>query len=110
LAKDFGDVTGDRVAGRRTHTVVAGIRRASWRLTMCTAAVAAGFGGAAWLVDATLIPAAFVVAVGAAGVITWCLAGLVHRRPRVPYQMYMFTQYLAHSVVLIPAAATVLVG
>lgn len=110
LAKDFGDATGDALAGRRTHVVVGGARRASWRLSACAAAVATGFAGAAWLVDTTLIPPAGVVSAGTAGLIAWCLSGRVHRGPRVPYQIYMVTQYLAHAAVLVKAVAGTLVG
>lgn len=110
LAKDFGDATGDALAGRHTHVVVGGLRRASWRLSVCAAAVATGFAGAAWLVNPILAPPAAVVVTGALSIIAICVSGRIPRSPRLPYQIYMLTQYLAHAAVLVSGAVTVLIG
>jgi len=97
LAKDFSDVLGDALTGRRTCAVVKGIRRAGWRLSLNAILVAAGFLIAATYVDQTLLWPALAVLLGAVAVTLGCRPQSAQIRPRRPYRAFMVTQYLAHA-------------
>jgi 4-hydroxybenzoate polyprenyltransferase len=99
LAKDFSDVPGDALTGRRTCAVVKGVRRAAWRLSVNACGVAASFLVAAAFVDRLLLWPAAVVAVGALAVANGCRPRSARSRPRRAYRAFMLTQYLAHAVV-----------
>jgi 4-hydroxybenzoate polyprenyltransferase len=100
VAKDFSDVPGDAVTGRRTCAVVKGIRRAAWRLSLNAFGVGAGFLVAAVAVDQILVWPAVVVLLGAVVIALSCRPGPARARPRRPYRAFMATQYLAHAAVL----------
>jgi 4-hydroxybenzoate polyprenyltransferase len=101
VAKDFSDVVGDTLAGRRTLAVVRGIRPAARRLSGNAFLVATAFAIAAALVDELLLWPATVVAAGATAVILACRTRPAAARPRRPYRAFMVTQYLAHAAVLV---------
>lgn len=104
VVKDFSDVHGDRLAGRRTLVVVVAeplLRRAVAANTLLigsATAAAAGFGYVGPLSAASIAVGAVFVAVG-------CLTTR-HDEPRArtrrPYSAYMWAQYVAHSILLVP--------
>jgi 4-hydroxybenzoate polyprenyltransferase len=100
LAKDFSDVPGDTLTGRRTCAVVKGIRRAAWRLSLNAFLVGTGFLVAALAVDRLLVWPAVVVLAGALAIALGCRPQPAQARPRGPYRAFMVTQYLAHVAVL----------
>jgi 4-hydroxybenzoate polyprenyltransferase len=100
LAKDFSDVPGDALTGRRTCAVVKGIRRAAWRLSLNAFLVGTGFLLAALAVHRVLLWPALVVLGGAVAIALGCRPGPATARPRRPYRVFMVTQYLAHAAVL----------
>ncbi|ANY05798.1 hypothetical protein AFB00_05210 [Pseudonocardia sp. HH130630-07] len=101
LSKDLSDVVGDRVAGRRTWPVVFGMRVARRATAGATVLVAIGFGVAAALVAPLLVPAALAAAAGATVLVAELLLPQEGARPaRRPYQVFMWTQYAVHLVVL----------
>jgi 4-hydroxybenzoate polyprenyltransferase len=96
MTKDLSDVSGDRIAGRRTLPIILGARRA--RLLIATWTV--GLAGVALVTaDRTGMPVLFpvVLAIGANAVAAALLAA---RRPRKPYGCFMVTQYGAHLAVV----------
>jgi len=96
-SKDFSDVIGDRMAGRRTMPVELGYDLASRRLATATTA-AAGLVVAVSLTLRVHIVTAGVVVVGTA-VLAFALAAARDagspRATRSPYRIYMVTQYAA---------------
>jgi 4-hydroxybenzoate polyprenyltransferase len=100
LAKDFSDVLGDALTGRRTCAVVRGVRGAARRLSLNAFGVGLGFLAGAILIDDLLIWPAAVVVLGAAAVAYGCRPGPARIQPRRSYRAFMVTQYLAHAVVL----------
>jgi 4-hydroxybenzoate polyprenyltransferase len=105
VAKDFSDVVGDTLAGRRTLAVVRGIRPAARRLSANAFLVATAFAIAALVVDELLLWPAAVVVAGAAAVTLACRPRSAAAHPRRPYRAFMVTQYLAHAAVLVVALA-----
>jgi len=101
LAKDFSDVPGDTLTGRRTCAVVKGVRRAAWRLSVNAFAVAGVFLTSAILVDHRLLWPAGVVLCGAAAVALGCRPGRARLHPRRSYRAFMVTQYLAHLILFV---------
>jgi 4-hydroxybenzoate polyprenyltransferase len=104
LAKDFSDVPGDALVGRRTSAVVRGVRRTAWLLTFNAFVVALGFLAGALLVNHLLLWPAAVVAFGAFAVAFGCYSRSARTKPRRPYRAFMVTQYLAHVIVLVVIA------
>jgi 4-hydroxybenzoate polyprenyltransferase len=101
-AKDFSDTEGDRLAGRRTWPVVMGRRRAAACLRICAITASLVMVAAALLIDASLWPAALVLATGSVALGRTCAVSMnpatessraAHRRP---YHIFMCTQYCAH--------------
>lgn len=102
-AKDLGDVEGDRAAGRRTVPVILGERRA--RAVIAAAAVAAGvaFWGAGVLLATSLIVPAVVLSGGGVAVAVMSASPLSRgdrRRRRLPYRIFMITQFAVHLSLL----------
>ncbi|MEC3974249.1 UbiA prenyltransferase family protein [Amycolatopsis sp. H20-H5] len=100
VAKDFSDVHGDKLAGRRTLVVIFGKRAASVVVAACALCVATSFAIVAW----NWVPAMRVSAtVMLAGSFCVTFLALVHMRgahPRNPYRAFMATQYAATLSVL----------
>lgn len=103
LVKDFSDVEGDALAGRRTPQIV--WRRSGARLLASANALAVGAGyltaALAWA--PLLVPSALVVSAGAVvvAVLTRTTRNSAGRdRLRLPYRAFMVTQYGAHAVLL----------
>lgn len=104
MTKDLSDVAGDRVAGRRTLPVVLGDRRARRLMAVLVIGVGVGFGAlAVWAVPVLRVAAGVLLA--GAGAVAFCLATRTSRghrgRLRLPYRMFMTTQYAVHGVVLV---------
>lgn len=102
--KDLADLVGDRATGRRTLPVLLGDRRARWAMAGLVGTLAAAFVVVAWLVEPVLLPAALLLAAGAAALIV-CLH---HRfstgargRMRRPYKVFMITQYAINLTVMV---------
>jgi 4-hydroxybenzoate polyprenyltransferase len=100
LAKDFTDVYGDAMVGRRTSAVVRGVGRTAVRLSVNAVGVGLAFLVAAWLLAPVLLLPAAAVTVGALFVILGCLRRTDGSPRRRPYHAFMATQYAAHVMVL----------
>jgi 4-hydroxybenzoate polyprenyltransferase/chlorophyll synthase len=102
-AKDFSDVDGDRLAGRRTWPVVLGNVGAARRLAVVSIAGAALTLGFALWARSDLLPA-IGLAMGsvALSVAVMGLASNRNRRIRRRiYRVFMSTQYLANAMLLV---------
>jgi 4-hydroxybenzoate polyprenyltransferase len=100
LAKDFTDVYGDALVGRRTSAIVHGVRGAAVRLSVNAAAVGLAFLLVARLFAPVLLLPALAVTIGAAFVILNCFRRTDGSPRRRPYHAFMAAQYTAHLVVL----------
>lgn len=106
--KDFSDVEGDRLAGRRTWPIVLGDRRARQLVAACSAAL-----GIVFAVLAVLGHGAVPVAAVTAGVGGIALAVATLRCPptgdratrRRPYRILMITQYAVNAALLLGAVS-----
>jgi 4-hydroxybenzoate polyprenyltransferase len=107
IAKDLSDVEGDRIAGRRTLPIAVGEVRARRLLVVAVALVAVGFSAVAALWADRLIRCADTVLVGALAICAVCVVmntsaethPEAHRsrsRRRLPYRVFMVTQYAVH--------------
>ena len=99
IAKDLSDVRGDRVAGRRSWPIVLGDIQSRSVLTVAALCVATAFLCAARWFAGELVVVDVPVTAGAAG-IAGAAAGVHHSTRRIPYQVFMTTQYLAHLMLL----------
>lgn len=100
IAKDLPDVKGDRAAGRRTWPVVFGERRARQLLIVSALVVAVAFGLAAAAYSTKLLWCSTAVCLGAV-VLMVVSAGAPRGEGtgrRMPYRVFMWTQYLSHTV------------
>ncbi|MBS2963689.1 UbiA family prenyltransferase [Actinocrinis puniceicyclus] len=100
IAKDLSDVTGDRLAGRRSWPLVLGPQRAGGLMLLVAFAVAAGFTAAAAVAGHGLLLPAAAVAAGAVvlAVVTARVPPDASRRVRRrPYRVFMAVQYLGHA-------------
>jgi len=108
VTKDLSDVSGDRVAGRRTLPILLGERHARRIMAMVAGAVAGGFVVLAAASPPAVRLASWLVLLGA--VILACVVctpasrGDAFRR-RWPYRIFMATQYIAHISVLLQFAS-----
>ncbi|MBA4867088.1 UbiA family prenyltransferase [Streptomyces sp. PSKA54] len=102
VAKDFSDAAGDARHGRRNWTVLFG--RA---VTACIVSLSAVSIGAALLASAVVLAAPGLLAPAAVvlcGALALSAAALTARRDdsrsrrRLPYRIFMITQYTAHAV------------
>ncbi|MFI5528216.1 UbiA family prenyltransferase [Kitasatospora sp. NPDC051853] len=103
IAKEFSDVQGDRLAGRRTWPIVLGERRARLLLACVATGAGLGFVIAAARVDTTLLGAALTVLLGALVVSAVGVTSPVpadRAAERRPYQAFMWTQHLAHLALI----------
>ncbi|WP_336087712.1 UbiA prenyltransferase family protein [Nocardia sp. SSK8] len=91
--KDFSDVHGDRLAGRRTWPVRFGERRAAQLISALSISFAAALCALGVFVAAVL-PVAAVLLVGALVVAVRALTGT---DPRAPYRAFMVTQLAANA-------------
>ncbi|MEU5210235.1 UbiA family prenyltransferase [Streptomyces sp. NPDC020742] len=120
VVKDFGDLAGDRVDGRRTLYARGSGHRARLAGAAGAVAVGAGFLAAALALAPVLWPAAALAFAGAGVVAAYCLVPgftrwTAQRLPhmdertlrRLPYRAFMATQYLVHLSVLTVVAGGV---
>jgi 4-hydroxybenzoate polyprenyltransferase len=102
-AKDFSDLDGDRRAGRRTWPVVLGPPAAARLLALLAACGAAAVVVTSRLAGIALLPAIVIsagsVLLGASAIRRADAPERSHRRR--PYRVFMITQYLTNSVVII---------
>lgn len=102
-AKDFSDVDGDRLAGRRTWPVVFGARGAARLLGVLAVAAAGCVLGISLDADISVVPAD-VVAVGSAAL---AVSARRHgnspdrRARRRPYRVFMTTQYATNVALIV---------
>jgi 4-hydroxybenzoate polyprenyltransferase len=104
--KDFGDVRGDRVMGRRTLPLVLGEQSAR-RLVAAGATIVAACGAVAAALNSSLIPLALLAP--ASGFIAVCAArsdlSRCQKSVRRPYRVFMLAQYSTNIGVLFVAVA-----
>lgn len=108
MSKDFSDIDGDAVAGRRTAPVLFGTRRAATTLAAQTLPTSA----AVTLLGVTLHPIAawapglLLVAGSVVLTVTARRFGSAQRRSvrRMPYRVFMSTQYLVDLALLVVLA------
>jgi 4-hydroxybenzoate polyprenyltransferase len=108
VTKDFSDVEGDRLAGRRTWPIVFGERGARQIVAACSAALAAVFVGLAALGTAGMTAAAGLAALGALAVAAAVLLVPVtgdRATRRRPYRTLMVTQYAVNAALLLGAVS-----
>ncbi|GAA0941681.1 UbiA family prenyltransferase [Nonomuraea longicatena] len=106
VTKDFGDVDGDRAAGRRTVAVLLGERGARHLVALLAPVLGLAFMGAALHLAPVLVAAAWVTLLGALVVAGLTLAspGGGRAARRQPYRAFMTTQYGSHAGVLVGLA------
>lgn len=102
--KDFSDVAGDRLSGRRTLPVAFGPNAASRRVLISTAITAAGTILVS-LLTGTAGLATFAIALGTCALVVAFAPARSAAPPsdRRPYRVYMVTQYSAHGLMMVPA-------
>ena len=102
-AKDFSDVDGDRVAGRRTWPVVLGPARASRLLAALAVSGALGALTATVVMGASLVPAVVLLAgsIMVAVASLRCAAATGRDVRRRPYRLFIATQYLTNLALII---------
>lgn len=97
--KDFSDVEGDRLTGRRTLATLLGVRVASRVVSLLSVMAAACLMTTAWLTNFEILPALVVVvgswALPAAGSRAAVAAGRTSQRSA--YRVYMATQYAVNG-------------
>lgn len=103
--KDLSDVTGDRLAGRRSLPVVWGESKARVAMSITAIATALGFLTGSLYFAGGLLPAAIVVCGGAFAISALSLGPWGKgdkKKSRRPYKAFMVTQYLAHAFIIAP--------
>jgi 4-hydroxybenzoate polyprenyltransferase/chlorophyll synthase len=104
--KDFSDVEGDRLTGRRTWPIVFGDRGARRLVAVASGSLAAVFAAVAWLSGGELAVAADTAAVGgvAVAVAVLCSPATGSRvARRRPYRTLMVAQYAVNVALLVTA-------
>lgn len=104
--KDFSDVDGDQLAGRRTFPTMFGLNRAA-RIVGATTAGASVIVVVVSAVERLDLPAAVVVLVGTAAFPLACrraAAASTRSKRRVAYRLYMFIQYAMNGSMLLLGA------
>lgn len=105
-SKDFSDIIGDRVAGRRTIPVELGYDRASRHLAIATTLAAAMVVGVSITLGVHSIATGVIVAGTAVLAFALAAARNAGSQPtRTPYRVYMVTQYAACAGLLAGAVA-----
>lgn len=110
IAKDLSDVAGDRLAGRRTWPVVFGESRARLLLIAAAATVGTAFVVGAATVSVRMLWCAATLCAGALAITAVSArmpADAPRGRSRLPYRVFMWTQYAGHAVVVGVTAALV---
>ncbi|MFE2285201.1 UbiA family prenyltransferase [Streptomyces sp. NPDC059443] len=102
VAKDFSDTTGDAKHGRRNWTLVRGRAYTAAFVSVSAMCVGTGLLASAFVLAAPQLLAPAVVMLGGALAVT-AAAFTGHRddsrsRRRLPYRIFMVTQYAAHLV------------
>lgn len=108
VTKDFSDVEGDRLAGRRTWPIVFGERGARRVVAGCSTALGAVFAALAATGTIGMTVAAGVAALGALAVAAAALlvpATGDRTTRRRPYRTLMVTQYAVNVALLVGAVA-----
>lgn len=102
VAKDFSDIRGDAVAGRRSLALILGVGRAGSVLAGTALAVSIGFTVATMLWSPGLVAAALVMLSGALTVafLALRLETTSSGNLRLPYRAFMVTQYATLLVVM----------
>lgn len=102
LSKDFSDVDGDRLAGRRTLPVVLGPRAASRLVALLALLAGAGILATSAVLGIDLLVAGLFAAGSIAVAARVISTGSAHGRGdrRQSYRAYMWTQYAANAVML----------
>jgi 4-hydroxybenzoate polyprenyltransferase len=101
--KDLSDISGDRLAGRRSLPVVFGERRARVLMAVNASALGSVFLAAAACVADNLLPMAAIVCAGSVVVAVVLFSPLSRGdrgRRRRPYRAFMAAQYAAHISLL----------
>ncbi|WP_283138069.1 UbiA family prenyltransferase [Rhizohabitans arisaemae] len=103
LAKDLSDIEGDRDAGRRTLPLIWGDRGAKIVVGLGAGAVGVAFVTGALICAPGLLGAACLVLAGGLGLAVsalgrWSVGN--RSRRRLPYRVFMITQYSTHLLVL----------
>lgn len=113
--KDFGDVAGDVLAGRRNCVAQSGIRTQQVRVCVAAVGLAAGFWLAAQWADPALLPAAATLGLGSGLLAAACLRTSRRLRndasrstAKLPYRVFMWLQYAVHAVVITSAGLAIL--
>jgi 4-hydroxybenzoate polyprenyltransferase len=104
--KDFSDVDGDRLAGRRTWPIVLGDRRARQLVAACSAALGIAFATLAALTHGAVPVASVTAGAGAAALAVAalrCPAAGGRATRRRPYRILMVTQYAVNAALLVGA-------
>jgi 4-hydroxybenzoate polyprenyltransferase len=102
--KDFSDIEGDRLTGRRTWPIVLGDRRTRRLVAVASGSLAAIFAAVAWLSGGAMLAAAATAAVGgvAVSIAVLCSPATGSRvARRWPYRALMMTQYAVNVVLLV---------
>jgi 4-hydroxybenzoate polyprenyltransferase len=104
--KDFSDVVGDQIAGRRTLAVRLGLRRAGWVVASISAlSLLVVLAAGAWTHSRPIVVLPLVVGTAVLGVACGTVSGAADRTGhRVPYRVYMATQYVANGLMLVGSA------
>lgn len=105
MAKDLSDVTGDRLAGRRSWPLLLGDR--TYRKTLAGLSLTVGFAFfvACVLAEPSLAVISAIVIGGALIITVTVTSSRYSGRPRLPYRVFMVTQYAAHATVLVRTTA-----
>jgi 4-hydroxybenzoate polyprenyltransferase len=100
IAKDLPDEKGDRAAGRRTWPVVFGERRARQLLVVSAPVVAVAFWFTAAAYSTKLLWCSAAVCLGAVALMVVSMGAREREGSgrRLPYRVFMWTQYLSHTV------------
>ncbi|MFI5861238.1 UbiA family prenyltransferase [Streptomyces sp. NPDC051546] len=102
VTKDFSDAAGDARHGRRNWTVLWGYARTAAVVSVSAVTVGAGLLVSALVLSAPqLLAPAFVLLGGSLALAAAALTGHADHsrsRRRLPYRMFMVTQYAAHLV------------
>ena len=106
--KDFSDVEGDRLTGRRTWPIVLGERGARRLVAVASGSLAAVFAGLAVIGGGGLPVAAGTAAVGGVALsaaVLWLPMSGSRAARRRPYRTLMVTQYAVNIALLVSAVA-----
>jgi 4-hydroxybenzoate polyprenyltransferase len=111
--KDLSDVAGDRAAGRRTIPALYGEYKARRLVAALALALAMTFCAVATHVDLLLLWPGAGMLIGAGAMAVVCLGGFsegARLRRRLPYRVFMTTQYLMHLFTILGLTAHLLLS